>query len=426
MRATRKTKPPICRLLKTILSKTQNSNVSCQSSTEAGIPTDDVADLLAPLTSASELATHPSLSIPYTSKSLLEMAESARELVHREREALWRAKQLLNRFRGDEVWVPLEKMETVQDTLLLDDELINEDYSINDSTMSIEQQAALVDGTQQASLSSTNGAGGNPSIPTAQDGEANGVNTMDMANGDGVGVNATEKVEEQDAPLADAPNGSNEDNNLADVEDQGAEQESKEEPTAMQIDGAEGGAVAQPETEEGDDAMDTGSVRKSVEREASPASTVGHRMTTRAKARESNSPAPLDSHSPSPVPSSIPSINPFFNFPATCLPDRDFGLPAQEAEDTRRVLVLYVQKQEQVVREANALLQGLLKADRMRKDVFRWAKAEGHVGELSDGEDWYDMEEWGLTEPLKKGKDEEEMEDEGRGKRKGRRGGGKI
>ena len=27
---------------------------------------------------------------------------------------------------------------------------------------------------------------------------------------------------------------------------------------------------------------------------------------------------------------------------------------------------------------------------------------------LSDGEDWYDKEEWGLTEDLKKGQDEEE------------------
>lgn len=47
----------------------------------------------------------------------------------------------------------------------------------------------------------------------------------------------------------------------------------------------------------------------------------------------------------------------------------------------------------------------------MRHLVMKWAKAEGHVGEdrgMSDGEDWYDKEEWGLTEDLKKGQDEEE------------------
>jgi hypothetical protein len=43
--------------------------------------------------------------------------------------------------------------------------------------------------------------------------------------------------------------------------------------------------------------------------------------------------------------------------------------------------------------------------------VMKWAKAEGHVGpnrDMSDGEDWYDKEEWGLEEDLKKGQDEEE------------------
>jgi hypothetical protein len=42
---------------------------------------------------------------------------------------------------------------------------------------------------------------------------------------------------------------------------------------------------------------------------------------------------------------------------------------------------------------------------------MKWAKAEGHVGlnrDMSDGEDWYDKEEWGLEEDLKKGQDEEE------------------
>lgn len=86
------------------------------------------------------------------------------------------------------------------------------------------------------------------------------------------------------------------------------------------------------------------------------------------------------------------------------------------------MLLLFVQKQEQVVREAEQMMEGLLKADRMRKEVFQWCKAEGHVGELSDGEDWYDKEEWGLTEELVKGKEEEEVEEEGRAKGRRRRG----
>ena len=42
---------------------------------------------------------------------------------------------------------------------------------------------------------------------------------------------------------------------------------------------------------------------------------------------------------------------------------------------------------------------------------MKWAKAEAHVGlnrDMSDGEDWYDKEEWGLDEDLKKGQDEDE------------------
>jgi hypothetical protein len=84
------------------------------------------------------------------------------------------------------------------------------------------------------------------------------------------------------------------------------------------------------------------------------------------------------------------------------------GLPPIEAEETRRLLQLYIQKQEEVCRGSARLYDGLLKAERLRKTVYKWAKADGHVGEMSDGEDWYDKEEWGLTEDLKKGQDEEE------------------
>jgi hypothetical protein len=74
-------------------------------------------------------------------------------------------------------------------------------------------------------------------------------------------------------------------------------------------------------------------------------------------------------------------------------------------------LQLYIQKQEEVCRGAQSVYEGLLKADRYRHLVMKWAKAEAHVGanrDMSDGEDWYDKEEWGLDEDLKKGQDEEE------------------
>jgi hypothetical protein len=113
-------------------------------------------------------------------------------------------------------------------------------------------------------------------------------------------------------------------------------------------------------------------------------------------------------------------IHPMFLPPPNAKLDRNLGLPDNEAEDIRRLLALYVQKQEEVCRGAARLHLGLLKAERLRKDVLHWSKAEAHCGpnrDMSDGEDWYDKEEWGLTEDLKKGQDEEEEDTTTQGKK---------
>ncbi|EAQ85081.1 hypothetical protein CHGG_09095 [Chaetomium globosum CBS 148.51] len=104
-------------------------------------------------------------------------------------------------------------------------------------------------------------------------------------------------------------------------------------------------------------------------------------------------------------------IHPLFQLPPAARPDRNLGLPDQEAEEVRRLLLLYVQKQEEICRGTKRLYEGLLKADRLRQTVWHWSKAEAHSGpnrDMSDGEDWYDKEAWGLTEDLKKGEDEVE------------------
>lgn len=104
-------------------------------------------------------------------------------------------------------------------------------------------------------------------------------------------------------------------------------------------------------------------------------------------------------------------IHPLFLAPRSAHPEPNLGLPEAEAEDVRRLLQLWVQKQEEVSRGTKKLHEGLLRADRLRHTVMRWAKAEAHSGpnrDMSDGEDWYDQEEWGLDEDLKKGHDEEE------------------
>lgn len=113
-------------------------------------------------------------------------------------------------------------------------------------------------------------------------------------------------------------------------------------------------------------------------------------------------------------------IHPMFLPPGSARPDRDLGLPQTEADDIRRLLAMYVQKQEEICRGASKLHEGLLRAERLRAEVLHWSKAEAHCGpnrDLSDGEDWYDKEEWGLTEDLKKGQDEEEEDTTTQGKK---------
>ena len=104
----------------------------------------------------------------------------------------------------------------------------------------------------------------------------------------------------------------------------------------------------------------------------------------------------------------VSDVHPFFTFPASAIPNRDLNLFPHQADEIRRQLLLWVQKQEEVVRGTEELCYGLLRADRMRNDVLRWTKAEGHLHEMSDGEDWYDREEWGLEEDLVKGKEEDD------------------
>jgi hypothetical protein len=141
------------------------------------------------------------------------------------------------------------------------------------------------------------------------------------------------------------------------------------------------------------------------------------RMTTRAQANAStsneNEATTSSSRYPSPdAATQLSTVHPMFLTSDNIRPDKDFGLPPNEAEDTRRLLWSYIQKQEETVRGFTYMLNSLLRADHLKEDVFDWCKAEGHIGEMSDGEDWYDREKWGLAEgeDLKKGADDDEVE----------------
>jgi hypothetical protein len=152
------------------------------------------------------------------------------------------------------------------------------------------------------------------------------------------------------------------------------------------------------------------------------------RMTTRAQANavnpnENENGSPLSSETAFP----LPTPHPLFLVPDNIRPDPNFGLPAAEAEETRRLLWSYIQKQEETVRGVEHMLDSLNRSCRMKADVLEWCKAEGHVGEMSDGEDWYDREQWGLAEgeDLKKGTDEDEVETVDESRTQGKRGRGR-
>jgi hypothetical protein len=159
------------------------------------------------------------------------------------------------------------------------------------------------------------------------------------------------------------------------------------------------------------------------------------RRITRALAAEHNSTtalsppqSPHDSTTSS-VDASLLQVDPFFLLPPALAPDQRtarhlarLGLPTEELTETRRLLMMFIQKQEETVRGYEGVLGKLIKAKRMRDKVWEWCRTEGHVGEWSDGEDWIDAEAWGLApEELKKGKDEEEVEGQEDTGRKGKR-----
>lgn len=347
-------------------------------------------------------------------------------MVRRERESLWKAKRLLRRFRGDADWVPCETFEAFGDEMLVNGQAVEgagdglgsavPSITMEDTDDSVLTQPA-VPVVGESAAETTNG------MPKQEEAVSNGVHAADMAAPAGSG-------EAQEAPVAgdenapkDAPETTQ--NHEQDTTMGEAPQEATEPSAATNADPA----IPNPAL----DSIRNQSPDPTASESASNSGSGNtHAMTTRRGARP---PSPRPSASPSPSPSdsaSIPPIHPWFLTPATCLPDRDLNLPYPEAEESRRLLLLYCQKQEQIVRSLESLYTGLQKADRLRHFVYESAKASGHlvensrgewVTEMSDGEDWYDVEQWGLQVGrelneqggLEKGKDEvEDVEEEGR------------
>lgn len=296
--------------------------------------------------------------------------------MHKENAALWKIKHLQTKLIGDHTWVPCEAMLGENDI-----ELFRED-----------------DAETTAEPSSTQRVGNKASV-------TNGVSKEHESNGDSRETEAGLYISEQDEAA---------DTSMVDAND-------ASQPIA-EVNGVEtiGIAVLDKANTNGDDVMEDQSTEQGAKTGSQEVlddprailakvdAMINGAGAATAKVDEATSsfgrPATPDSLSQF-------SIHPFFLAPPSARPDRDLGIPEAEAEDVRRLLQLYIQKQEEVCRGAKRLYHGLLRAERMRKTVLSWSKYEAHVGphcDMSDGEDWYDKEEWGLDEDLKKGQDEEE------------------
>jgi hypothetical protein len=382
--------------------------------------------ILRPLTAASELPHHPTLRLPFESRALTQMTEEAEEMLRRERANLWKAKRVLQRFRGDADWAPCGMFDTEDGEGLLNGETAVED--MRSIGLSVVTDQMTVDGEGPAA----NGVSG----IEAHDFEAakNPVRAVPQEEG-----------EHSHAPVANGTTS--------------AEAQTDADHGANGAESSNGVAVTDQSTAGNGPSL----AHLLIDRDTAAASDAGsnsattntHAMTTRRRARSpSSEAAALDlPSSPSPSDSlSTPAVHPWFIAPTASVSDRDLGLPNLEAEEARRLLLLYVQKQEQIVRSLEGLFQGLQKSDRLRRFVYKACKADGHVvpdgkgnfvTEMSDGEDWHDVADWGivveggvgglekegggggvrddLMPGLEKGKDEvEDLEEEGR-KVRGRR-----
>ncbi|KAH8425706.1 RXT2 domain-containing protein [Aspergillus melleus] len=398
-------------------------------------------NFLCPLKHPSELPIHPSLSHAYTSKALFNMTQAIDAKLRQERALLWRARNLHRQFLGDGSWVPCGTIETSEDRWIFEPRMASTGHST---------PSAQGRGTGTTPSHVQNHEPSNPrsaeDVPKQSQPDQNGepqaadkdVEMTDAQNQetqsdvpkDNVEQGKVPKAEEVDTPVGDLPqhpettvpgplpNGNSTGNpesgqDLATDSDHTLDKARRDNANDKPATSVKG-ALADPGSW-----VDTQGNETDQDEEMHDEADHGlpQRMTTRAQVNAVNPQQELDPSNISPSPSSdtlstLPAPHPLFLTPNSVRPDPNFGLPPNEAEDTRRLLWSYVQKQEETVRGFEHMLECLLRAGRMKEDVLEWCKAEGHVGEMSDGEDWYDREKWGLAEgeDLKKGADEDEIE----------------
>lgn len=352
-------------------------------------------------------------------------------MVHKEKASLWRLKHLLTRLSGDHTWIPCEVLEQDDDVAFFGDgRLLHKDHHVQPSSNGLTHPVRAGSILDPPNATTESGITQPHQISVNE-------NVLDHTNGmvdeDQVVADITEeqppsvrnnmKHTSMAGAAVETPSTSlvtlTGTNVVEDpVHNEGEHQRSSSmDLRTTDHDARQSGAhdsdetTVKPSIEDlaarvGMDIHEDGEMDRGVEQPAP------RRMRTRAQAQAiSDNTVNSQSRSYSPDSDNATYIHPLFLAPVSSMPDRNFGLPNPDADEVRKLLQLYIQKQEEVCRGAQKLYEGLLRADRLRKTVMKWAKADGHSGEnrdMSDGEDWYDKEEWDLEEDLKKGQDEEE------------------
>lgn len=350
--------------------------------------------ILAPLTASTDLPIHPVFSKPFTSNTLTELVKQSSRIMQKENRSLWQVRHLWTSLCGDSTWVPCSTMVGTNDI----------DFYIEKSTARQSQDSTKM-GEEASSPANLNGETSKTDTSGVR---ATNESKASSEHGAAISADADMPMDDANAPEK-RKTPPRQDVDMMETDD-GA---SKEQPRATDVKKEDGKDAAN-----GDAAKLTNGGESSTET-ASQGRKKGSRLPSEdVHMQDGGEAANEASHNG--VEANQSYIHPMFIPPPNAALDRNLGLPDNEAEDMRKLLSLYVQKQEEVCRGAAKLHLGLLRAQRLRKDVLHWSKAEAHSGpnrDMSDGEDWYDKEEWGLTEDLKKGQDEEEEDTTTTGKK---------
>ncbi|KAK5956039.1 hypothetical protein OHC33_002612 [Knufia fluminis] len=427
-------------------------------------------ELLRPLTHPSDLASHPTMAQAYLDPALPDMVSATDAKIREERNNLWRAKTLYRYFTGDETWIPCERVEAESDWELFGPNPgfsgsgrleagespskrrrieVNGDTD-GDGDVQIADAFEGHDGAGEALNGTLNGPQGKDDQAEEERGDAGEAaeqaGDVSMMEADGAQtepelvpqINGTHKQEETETK-AEEPIPEEETGEDALPADPSQQEEAIPQDTAMNLD-----TTTIPHHDE--NASDGDNEDEQDEAEADRPSTASTpapppRRITRALAAENEtaqiasppptSPSPtLSSNSPSTstphplflLPSHLATSHaPHHAYPMLSLSLAHSGLPPEELLETRKLLSLYIQKSEETIRGLEGIYAKLVKSKRRREKLWSWAGAEGHVGELSDGEDWVDGGYWGLgSGELRKGRDE----DAGEGVTVGTVGGG--